>query len=66
MEVQNDVRMLDHARAAATYEGACFCGAVRFEVQGTPVAMGYCHCDGVAGTSSRAIRCGASSTSTPP
>ena len=27
------------------YEGRCFCGAVQFEVSGTPVAMGYCHCD---------------------
>ncbi len=28
-----------------TYSGACFCGAVKFSVQGEPVAMGYCHCD---------------------
>lgn len=28
-----------------TYQGACFCGAVRLEVTGEPVAMGYCHCD---------------------
>jgi len=28
-----------------TYNGACFCGAVRFSVTGEPVAMGYCHCD---------------------
>ena len=34
-----------HARAAGTYEGACFCGAVRIEVTGEPVAMGYCHCE---------------------
>src|SRR3954465_4902079 len=27
------------------YEGSCFCGAVKFSVSGTPVAMGYCHCD---------------------
>jgi hypothetical protein len=27
------------------YEGACFCGAVQFEVSGAPAAMGYCHCD---------------------
>lgn len=28
-----------------TYEGACFCGAVRFKVTGEPAAAGYCHCD---------------------
>ncbi len=27
-----------------TYEGSCFCGAVRLRVTGEPVAMGYCHC----------------------
>lgn len=27
------------------YQGVCFCGAVKFEVSGEPVAMGYCHCD---------------------
>lgn len=26
-------------------QGACFCGAVRFEVSGSPQAMGYCHCE---------------------
>ena len=25
--------------------GACFCGAVQFQVSGQPEAMGYCHCD---------------------
>ena len=28
-----------------TYQGTCFCGAVRIETQGEPAAMGYCHCD---------------------
>ena len=28
-----------------TYEGSCFCGAVRFTVTGAPAAMGYCHCE---------------------
>jgi len=28
-----------------TYQGACFCGAVKFQVTGAPVAAGYCHCD---------------------
>jgi len=28
-----------------SYDGSCFCGAVRFTVKGAPVAMGYCHCD---------------------
>jgi hypothetical protein len=30
---------------SATYEGQCFCGAVRFTVTGDPAAMGYCHCE---------------------
>jgi hypothetical protein len=28
-----------------SYEGSCFCGAVRFTVTGEPAAMGYCHCE---------------------
>ncbi len=28
----------------ATYEGSCFCGAVRIRATGAPFAMGYCHC----------------------
>ena len=28
----------------STYEGSCFCGAVKFTVTGAPAAMGYCHC----------------------
>jgi hypothetical protein len=28
-----------------TYEGSCFCGAVRITATGQPVAMGYCHCE---------------------
>ena len=28
-----------------TYQGSCFCGAVRIQAQGDPAAMGYCHCD---------------------
>jgi len=28
-----------------TYQGRCFCGAVRFSVTGKPAAMGYCHCE---------------------
>ena len=27
-----------------TYDGECFCGAVKVEVLGEPEAMGYCHC----------------------
>ncbi len=27
-----------------TYSGACFCGAVQLEVEGSPEGMGYCHC----------------------
>jgi hypothetical protein len=29
----------------ATHTGECFCGAVGFELNGEPVAMGYCHCE---------------------
>ena len=28
-----------------TYDGSCFCGAVKFTVTGEPAAMGYCHCE---------------------
>ncbi|MGM0983339.1 MAG: GFA family protein [Pseudomonadota bacterium] len=28
-----------------SYQGSCFCGAVRLAVKGEPEAMGYCHCD---------------------
>ena len=27
-----------------TYDGSCFCGAVKFTATGAPAAMGYCHC----------------------
>jgi len=30
--------------ATPRYTGTCFCGSVRLEVSGEPVAMGYCHC----------------------
>ena len=26
------------------HKGQCFCGAVRIEVRGAPMRMGYCHC----------------------
>ncbi len=29
----------------ATYEGQCFCGAVKLEATGAPEASGYCHCN---------------------
>ncbi|WP_346839712.1 GFA family protein [Microbulbifer sp. SAOS-129_SWC] len=28
-----------------SYDGSCFCGAVRIRVTGAPAAMGYCHCE---------------------
>jgi hypothetical protein len=28
----------------ASYQGACFCGAVHLVATGQPNAMGYCHC----------------------
>lgn len=27
------------------YKGKCFCGAVEIEARGTPMGMGYCHCE---------------------
>jgi hypothetical protein len=30
--------------AMATHNGECFCSAVKIEVSGEPVVMGYCHC----------------------
>jgi hypothetical protein len=30
---------------AATWKGACFCGAVQFTGSGEPAGMGYCHCE---------------------
>jgi hypothetical protein len=33
------------ATAQKTFEGACFCGAVKLTVTGEPVGMGYCHCE---------------------
>jgi hypothetical protein len=27
------------------HTASCFCGNVRFTVQGAPEAMGYCHCE---------------------
>lgn len=29
----------------ATLSGSCFCGEVKFQVTGSPVVMGYCHCE---------------------
>ena len=29
----------------SVHEGGCFCGAVRFTLQGKPEAMAYCHCN---------------------
>jgi hypothetical protein len=28
-----------------THSGACYCGAVEIEAQGTPLDMGFCHCE---------------------
>ncbi len=38
-----------------TYKGACFCGAVEFEVAGAPVVMGYCHCGDCAAWSAAPV-----------
>jgi hypothetical protein len=34
--------------AQESHAGRCFCGAVEFEVTGTPNVMGYCHCNDCA------------------
>jgi hypothetical protein len=35
-----------HEKATTmVHKGQCFCGAVQLEVTGSPVAMGYCHCN---------------------
>ncbi len=31
--------------AQQIHQGHCFCGAVKLELTGTPVAQGYCHCE---------------------
>jgi hypothetical protein len=31
--------------AMSDLSGSCFCGEVKFQVTGTPEAMGYCHCE---------------------
>ena len=28
-----------------TFNAECFCGEVRLKIEGTPEAMGNCHCD---------------------
>jgi hypothetical protein len=28
-----------------TYKAACFCGSVELEVSGTPLFVGFCHCE---------------------
>jgi len=30
--------------AEKTYEGQCYCGAVKIAVTGDPAGAGYCHC----------------------
>lgn len=34
----------DQGEAQQVHHGSCFCGAVRIEARGVPMAMGYCHC----------------------
>ena len=35
--------------AGATYTSGCFCGAVRVELSGEPLAQAYCHCSSCRG-----------------
>jgi hypothetical protein len=37
--------METHMSDDNTYDGSCFCGAVRLTITGKPAAMGYCHCE---------------------
>jgi hypothetical protein len=37
------------------YKGRCFCGAVEIESEGTPEAMGYCHCNSCRSWSSAPV-----------
>ena len=32
-------------KPTTTYKGQCFCGAVKLQLTGTPLSMGYCHCN---------------------
>ena len=36
--------MTDTNAASDVYQGACFCGAIRFELRGEPLVSGHCHC----------------------
>ena len=38
-----------------TFEGQCFCGAVRLVVTGDPVGAGYCHCANCRSWSARPV-----------
>jgi hypothetical protein len=33
-----------HKELIMSHVGSCFCGAVKLEVNGSPEAMGFCHC----------------------
>tara|TARA_Y100001970_G_C14216033_1_gene849696 strand:- start:642 stop:1076 length:435 start_codon:yes stop_codon:yes gene_type:complete len=41
--------------SATKVNGKCFCGAVKLEITGSPVAMGYCHCKDCAAWSATPI-----------
>jgi len=45
MDTPTPTRATGPSHATETYEGGCFCGAVRLAVSGQPAAMGYCHCE---------------------
>lgn len=45
MSISTEAEAAPPSAALKTYEGRCFCGAVRLEVTGEPVVAGYCHCE---------------------
>ena len=36
--------LMERATMSDAREGGCFCGLVRYRVQGPPIDAGYCHC----------------------
>lgn len=43
-------------KAQQVHNGECFCGQVKVEVRGAPVAQGYCHCQSCRSMSGAPLR----------